>query len=147
MPCQWGPGASIIAPPGAGLAGGHQHGHPLPGQRAARLGEGGPDGVVLTSSVSETPRMSGESIRHVALRDIQVPVLIVHGRHDACRFSPYAWAAEATKALVPAPAKEPLTYDGGSPPISESCEARSAHGYPGLEPQVVADIAAWIRAH
>ena len=91
--------------------------------------------------------MSGESIRHVALRDIQVPVLIVHGRHDACRFSPYAWAAEATKALVPAPAKEPLTYDGGSPPISESCEARSAHGYPGLEPQVVADIAAWIRAH
>lgn len=114
---------------------------------AARLKEGGPDGVVLTSTVSEISRMSGESIRHVALGDIRVPVLIVHHRHDACRSSPYAWATDAPKALKQAPAKELLTYDGGSPPISEPCEARSAHGYLGLEAQVVSDIAAWIRAH
>ncbi|HEY7204267.1 MAG TPA: alpha/beta hydrolase [Methylomirabilota bacterium] len=114
---------------------------------AARLKEGGPDGIVLTSTVSETSRMSGESIRHVALGDIRVPVLIVHHRHDACRFSPYAWAADAPRALKQAPAKELLTYDGGSPPISEPCEAKSAHGYLGLEAQVVSDIAAWIRAH
>jgi len=44
-------------------------------------------------------------------------------------------------------AKELLSYDGGSPPISEPCEAKSAHGYLGLEAQVVSDIAAWIRAH
>ena len=114
---------------------------------AARLTEGGPDGIVLTSSVSETSRMSGESVRHVALRDIRVPVLIVHHRHDGCRSSPYAWAADAPRALTQAAAKEVLTYEGGSPPISEPCEARSAHGYLGLEPQVVSAIAAWIRAH
>ena len=114
---------------------------------AARLKEGGPDGIVLTSSVSEISRMSGESIRHVALGDIRVPVLIVHHRHDTCRSSPYPWAADAPKALKQAPAKELLTYDGGSPPISEPCEAKSAHGYLGLEAQVVTDIAAWIRAH
>jgi pimeloyl-ACP methyl ester carboxylesterase len=114
---------------------------------AARLEQGGPDGIVLTSSVSEISRMSGESIRHVALGNIRVPVLIVHHRHDACRSSPYAWAADAPKGLKGAPAKELLSYDGGSPPISEPCEAKSAHGYLGLEAQVVSEIAAWIRAH
>jgi hypothetical protein len=114
---------------------------------AARLKEGGPDGIVLTSSVSETSRMSGESVRHVALGDIRVPVLIVHHRNDTCKASPYAWAADAPKALQQAPVKEVLAYEGGSPPISEPCEAKSAHGYLGLEPQVVAAIAAWIRAH
>lgn len=114
---------------------------------AARLEQGGPDGIVLTSSVSLVSRMSGESIRHVALGDIHVPVLIVHHRQDACRSSPYAWAADASKAFTRAPAKALLSYDGGSPPISEPCEAKSAHGYLGLEPQVVSDIAAWIRGH
>jgi predicted alpha/beta-hydrolase family hydrolase len=114
---------------------------------AARLEQGGPDGIVLTSSVSLVSRMSGESIRHVALGDIRAPTLIVHHRHDACRSSPYAWAADAPKALTRAPAKALLSYDGGSPPISEPCEAKSAHGYLGLEAQVVSDIAAWIRAH
>ena len=114
---------------------------------AARLKPGGPDGIVLTSSVSVVSRMSGESIRHVALGDIRVPTLIVHHQHDACRSSPYAWAADAPKALTRAPAKALLSYDGGSPPISDPCEAKSAHGYLGLEAQVVSDIAAWIRAH
>jgi pimeloyl-ACP methyl ester carboxylesterase len=82
---------------------------------AARLNEGGPDGIVLTSSVSEISRVSGESIRHVPLGDIRVPVLIVHHRHDTCRSSPYAWAADAPKALKRAPAKELLTYEGGEP--------------------------------
>jgi pimeloyl-ACP methyl ester carboxylesterase len=114
---------------------------------AARLRDGGPDGIVLTSSVSETSRMSGESVRSVALGDIRVPVLIVHHRHDTCSASPYAWAADMPGALKKAPVREVLTFDGGSPPISDPCEAKSAHGYLGLEPEVVSAIAAWIRAH
>jgi pimeloyl-ACP methyl ester carboxylesterase len=114
---------------------------------AARLREGGPDGIVLTSSVSENSRMSGESVRRVALGDIRVPVLIVHHRHDACRSSPYAWASDMPRALKKAPVREVLTFDGGSPPISDPCEAKSAHGYLGLESEVVRAIAAWIRAH
>ena len=114
---------------------------------AARLKDGGPDGIVLTSSVSEISRASGESIRHVSLGDIRVPVLIVHHRDDTCRSSPYAWAADAPRALKRAPAKELLTYQGGSPPISDPCEAKSAHGYLGLEPEVVSAIGAWIRSH
>jgi hypothetical protein len=114
---------------------------------AARLSEGGPDGIVLTSTVSENSRKSGESTRHVALGDIRVPVLVVHHRHDGCRASPYAWAADLPRALKRASAKEVLTYEGGRPPISDPCEAKSAHGYLGLEPQVVSAIVGWIRAH
>jgi hypothetical protein len=51
------------------------------------------------------------------------------------------------KALRRAPVKELMTFEGGSPPISEPCEAKAVHGYLGLEPQVVSAIAAWIRAH
>jgi pimeloyl-ACP methyl ester carboxylesterase len=114
---------------------------------AARLKEGGPDGIVLTSSVSVTSKMSGESIQHVSLSKITVPVLIVHHRHDACQSSPYAFAAYLPKDLTNAPVKELLTFDGGSPPTSDPCEAQSAHGYLGIEPEVVSAIAAWIRAH
>jgi pimeloyl-ACP methyl ester carboxylesterase len=114
---------------------------------AARLTEGGPDGIVLTSSVTETSKVSYETVRHGGLEDIRVPTLVVHHRHDGCRASPYSGADGIMKALKRAPAKELLTYEGGSPPISEPCEAKSAHGYLGLEPQVVSAIAAWIRAH
>ncbi|HYB70209.1 MAG TPA: alpha/beta hydrolase [Candidatus Bathyarchaeia archaeon] len=114
---------------------------------AARLKEGGPDGIVLTSSVSVTTKSSGESIRHVSLDKITVPVLIVHHRHDGCQSSPYAFATYLPGDLKNARAKELLTFDGGSPATSGPCEARSAHGYLGIEPEVVSAISAWIRAH
>ena len=57
-----------------------------------------------------------------------------------------AWAP-IMKALKQAPAKELMTFEGGSPAISSPCEAKAPHGYLGLEPRVVSAIAAWIRAH
>jgi alpha-beta hydrolase superfamily lysophospholipase len=57
---------------------------------AARLAEGGPDGVVLTSSVMGASRDMGESLQDVALDRIRVPVRMVHHRDDACRASRYA---------------------------------------------------------
>jgi len=114
---------------------------------AARLKSGGPDGVVLTSTVTRTFKQSGESVLTVGLGDIRVPTLLVHHRDDACRVAPYAGASRVLAALEHAPAKELLTFQGGSPPQSEPCEARSAHGYLGLEAEVVDAIAAWVRAH
>lgn len=114
---------------------------------AARIGDGGPDGIVLTSSVTVTSRMSYETVVHGGLEDIRVPVLVVHHRDDACPSSPYSGAEAMVKALTRAPAKELLTFEGGRPAISSPCEAKAAHGYLGIEPQVVSAIAAWIRAH
>jgi len=114
---------------------------------AARITEGGPDGIVLTSSVTETSRLSYEAVRHAGLGDIRVPALVVHHKDDGCRASPFSGAEAILKALARAPAKELMTFEGGSPPISEPCEAKSAHGFLGIEARVISAIGAWIRAH
>lgn len=114
---------------------------------ATRLTEGGPSGIVLTSSVTETSKLSYETTRHAGLGDIRVPTLVVHHKDDGCRASPYSGAEDIVKVLERAPVKELVVFEGGSPPISAPCEAKAAHGYLGLEAQVVAAIGAWIRAH
>lgn len=114
---------------------------------AARLAEGGPDGIVLTSSVTETSKMSHETVRHAGLGDIRVPTLVVHHKDDGCRASPYPGAEDIVKALERAPITELMAFEGGSPAISAPCEAKAAHGYLGIEAPVVSAIGAWIRAH
>lgn len=114
---------------------------------AARITEGGPDGIVLTSSVTGTSKVSYETVLHGGLEDIRVPTLVVHHKADTCQASPYSGAESIMKALKRAPVKELMTFEGGSPPISAPCEAKAAHGYLGLEAQVVSAIGAWIRAH
>ena len=114
---------------------------------AARLPEGGPDGIVLSSSVTETSKASYETTRHAGLGDIRVPTLVVHHKDDTCRSSPYSGAEDILKALKRAPAKELMAFEGGSPASSAPCEAKAPHGYLGIEEKVVSAIGAWIRAH
>jgi predicted alpha/beta-hydrolase family hydrolase len=114
---------------------------------AARLSEGGPDGIVLTSSVTETSKVSYETTRHAGLGDIRVPTLVVHHKDDTCRASPYSGAEDILKSLKRAPVKELMAFEGGSPAISPPCEAKAPHGYLGIEAKVVSAIGAWIRAH
>jgi pimeloyl-ACP methyl ester carboxylesterase len=113
---------------------------------AARLKTGGPDGIVLTSSVTESSRMSRETVKTVRLEDIAVPVLIVHHEHDGCRSSPYAGAEALVDRMKRSPRREFMAFDGGDPPRSEPCEAFAQHGYLGIENRVVDAIAAWIKA-
>jgi hypothetical protein len=82
----------------------------------------------------------------VRLGDIRVPALVVHHREDACQFTPYADIPTVLRELANAPRRELLTFDGGDPPQSRPCEARAAHGYLGLDAQVVKAIADWIKA-
>ena len=114
---------------------------------AARIAEGAPDAIVLTSSVTGTSKVSYETTLHGGLEEIRVPTLVVHHKDDTCQASPYSGAQTIMKALKRAPVKELMTFEGGSPAISTPCEAKAAHGYLGIEAQVVSAIAAWIRAH
>lgn len=112
---------------------------------AARLaGGGGPDGLVLTSSVTRPARDRGETVGDVRLKDIRVPTLVVHHRDDACRSTPYADTPGLLRDLAATPRHELLSFAGGDPPQSGPCDARAAHGYWGLDPEVVAAIAKWI---
>jgi len=49
------------------------------------------------------------------------------------------------KELDQAPRKQLLTFDGGES-IGNPCEAQAYHGFNGIEPQVVKQIATWILA-
>jgi pimeloyl-ACP methyl ester carboxylesterase len=113
---------------------------------AARLSDGGPDGIVLTSSVFGANREMGESLQDVALDRIRVPVLVVHHRDDACPSARYAGASWAMRRLSAAPRRELLTFSGGDAPQSDACEPLSPHGYFGIEERVLDAIAAWITA-
>jgi pimeloyl-ACP methyl ester carboxylesterase len=113
---------------------------------AARLTAGGPDGLVLSSTVTRQGRERPESVGDVRLKDIRIPTLVVHHRDDKCRATPYADTAGLLRDLARAPRRELLSVDGGDPPQSGPCEPRSAHGFVGLDAEVVGAIAAWIKS-
>ena len=113
---------------------------------AARLHEGGPDGLVLTSTITRWNKNQGESVGDVKLKDIRIPTLLVHHREDACPFTPFSDIPGVLRDLSKAPRRELLAFEGGDPPQSGPCEARAAHGYLGLDAQVVKAIADWIAA-
>jgi hypothetical protein len=113
---------------------------------AARLHEGGADGLVLTSTITRWNKREGESVGDVKLKDIAIPTLVVHHREDACQFTPFSDIPGLLRDLSKAPRRELITFEGGEPPQSSPCEARAAHGYLGLDAQVVNAIADWIIA-
>jgi len=119
----------------------------------ARLHDGGPAGLVLTSTISvgaaggtRNRMTSVETVRDVRLGDVRIPTLMVHHKKDGCPGSPYDGAVGLLKRLAKAPKTELIGFEGGLPPKSEPCEAYSAHGYYGLEAEVVPAITAWIKA-
>jgi alpha-beta hydrolase superfamily lysophospholipase len=113
---------------------------------AARLQEGGPDGIVLTSSVMSRSRDMGESLQDVALDRIRVPVLIVHHRDDGCPHSRYTFTNWAMRQLSASPKRELISFSGGDAPQSDPCEPLAPHGYFGIEAKVVDAIMSWIAA-
>jgi hypothetical protein len=113
---------------------------------AARLTAGGPDGVVLTSSVMGQSRDMAESLQDIALDRIRVPTLVVHHRDDGCRASRYADTGWLVRQLSAASKRERLTFTGGSAPQSDPCEPLAPHGYFGIDATVVEAIAGWITA-
>jgi pimeloyl-ACP methyl ester carboxylesterase len=111
---------------------------------AARLGPDGADGLVLSSTVTRQGRERPESVGDVRLQDVRVPTLVVHHRDDLCRSTPYADTTALLRDLARAPRRELLTFQGGDPPRSGPCEARAAHGFLGLDAEVVGAIVRWI---
>lgn len=112
---------------------------------AARLNEGGPDGLVLTSTITKESRLVTETVNSVRLKDIRVPTLVVHHKQDGCVVTPYELAVALMRSLTQTPKKELLTFVGGDLSVSDPCEAMSYHGFLGLDAEVVTAIASWIK--
>jgi hypothetical protein len=112
---------------------------------AARLKSGGPDGLVMTSSIVAPTRVLAPVQATVDVGSIGVPVLFVHNKDDACMACPFSAVPALMAQFTHAPRKELIAVSGGSTPLSDPCEALSRHGYIGIEDEVVGKIAAWIK--
>ena len=110
----------------------------------ARAGEFG--GIVLTSSVTQlNNRGDKDHVFKARLDNIRAPVLIASHKEDGCYVSPFEDSPKLKRALTASPSVEIKGYSGGGPYRGRECGARHAHGFRGIEPQVVDFIAAWIK--
>ncbi|HEX7928364.1 MAG TPA: alpha/beta hydrolase [bacterium] len=107
---------------------------------------GGPDGVVLTSSLFRPGRI-GDTVFDADPARIRVPLLLVHHRNDACPNTPFSNASIFLGRYDAAPVKEIIPFEGGGPTRGGVCEPFDHHGFVGIERPVVDAIAAWIKAH
>jgi pimeloyl-ACP methyl ester carboxylesterase len=106
-------------------------------------GRDGPDGIVLTSSIL-TDRKS-RSLPAMPLGKIRIPVLVVHHEQDACPVCPFAGVPSLMSGLENASRKQLLSFKDGQS-TGDPCEAFAYHGYNGIEPEVVRQIASWVLA-
>ena len=109
---------------------------------AARMKPGEVDGVVITSAAAGTGKTG--DLLDLDLKSIRVPVLVLHHKADGCASTPAAGAPAIHDALVAAPRKELMLFEGGDS-VSDPCQGRSHHGFLGIEEEVVGAIAAWMR--
>lgn len=113
---------------------------------AACLKEAGPNGLVLTSTVTKESRQVSKTVNHVRLKDIRVSTLMIHHNQDDCVSTPYELAIALMRGLTQSPKKELLAFSGGDFSVSDPCGENSFHGFLGLDAEVVAAITSWIKA-
>jgi hypothetical protein len=104
---------------------------------------GGPDGIVLTSTILSDPR--GRPVPDMALDTLNIPVLVVHHEQDGCRLCAFRDMPRLMDKLSAAPRKELVSVRGGEN-VGDPCEAMAYHGFNGLEKDVVTRIASWVSA-
>ena len=114
---------------------------------AARVqGKEGPDGIVLTSSVTRKSRKNLDSLEDIDLSSITVPTYIVHHTDDECMVTPYDEAEALMDQMSSVKVKEFKGFSGGDS-VGKACKGKSYHGFLGIEEKVVNSIVGWIKAH
>lgn len=115
-------------------------------RNAAVLGDDGPDGIVLTSTVTKPSRALNSSAHDADVGRISVPVLFVHNAHDACFVAPPGGVAPLAARFPKTTevTRIEVTSDGTN---GDECGPFAPHGYVGIETEVAAKIIAWMRAH
>jgi hypothetical protein len=111
---------------------------------AQLAGAARPDGVVYTSSITRRTRNLPATVFDVNLGAYTGPALVIAHDGDACPATPPGNAPRLFAALAAAHPKRLQTFSGGLPPRSGPCQARSQHGFLGVETQVMNAIADFI---
>lgn len=104
----------------------------------------GPDGLVLTASVTEPGNKGRPTVFDARLEQITQPVLLVHHEKDACKVSPPEGAERLRQALTGAGKTELLTFSDGKAKSGKECKGYSWHGFLGIERKVIDAISKWL---
>lgn len=96
-------------------------------------------GIVLTSTMSYSAYL-----RWLPLETVTYPILIIHHRNDECAATRYQEAVLLQQKFPRSSRVDFISMEGGSTPRSEPCEALSAHGFFGIEKDVVRVIGDWV---
>lgn len=116
------------------------------------IGAKGVDGLVLTSTITRSKpdwKIKGShpnGVASMSLQNVTAPTLIVSHNKDGCDITPAADAPKLRARLTKAAKVEVVLLEGGLPPQSEPCEAKSQHGFLGIEDQAVNAIAKFVKA-
>ena len=113
---------------------------------AAHIGPGPIAGLVLTESVS---RLGGsrETVFSADPQNVRAPALVVANHDDRCPIAPAEDAAKIGQAMSNSPQVQVLYVSGGVDRSGRPCGSLTPHGYYGIEPGVVAEIADWMDKH
>jgi pimeloyl-ACP methyl ester carboxylesterase len=115
------------------------------GIRLQAEGPGRPDGIVLTSAISEQGRRGG-NLLDLKLSAIHVPTLVVHHVKDGCLVTPFYGVSRIKDGLTGARPVKLIAIKGGKTK-GDPCGPKSHHGFLGQRGKVVKKIAKWIKAH
>lgn len=103
-------------------------------------------GIVLTSSISEE-NAKGEALPELALDRVRLPVLLAAHRGDQCWVTPAHGTSSIRNGLRNAALVDVKLYSGGDEATGRECGGLSAHGFIGIEQQVVDEIGEFVRGH
>lgn len=107
------------------------------------LKDKGPDGLVLTSTVTRKLRSALHVVTAAPLAEVKVPVLLVHHKQDNCDATPYGDMPELTARFTAAKKVELISEEGG---IEQGNPCYTGHHqFLGIEAAVTKDIADWIK--
>ena len=112
----------------------------------ASKAKGAINGLILTSSMTVYNRR-GNTVTSLSLDRIDMPTLIVSHENDGCEFTPPSGAQQIARRLINAPKVEVKYFSGGYSLASRRCDPMSAHGFYGIEKEVVAYIADFIKTN
>jgi hypothetical protein len=116
---------------------------------AARMTHGEIAGAIFSSSITEAGKKSDqkETVYDANLAAVNVPVLVVADADDACTMTPPDDRQKLAAAFTSSPRAKAILMSGGKPPEAGPCDAKSGHGFYGVEIDTIRQMIAFIAAH
>lgn len=105
--------------------------------------QGGPDGIVLTSTILTDP--AGRAVPKMPVEKLAIPVLVVHHEQDGCKLCAFSDMPQLMDKLAKTPKAELISVTGGQNK-GDPCEAMAYHGFNGIEADVIGKISRWVIA-